>query len=341
MDGISARVNAGNAMRWDGRRPRHYETWFLTANHRTSGAGFWIRYGIRAPRDDGRAPHGVVGFASSVPDISSATVAIVQRYPSGQFHCDPEPFALTIGPCHLRSERITGMIEAGGVPVAWDLVCPVVTDPLVNLPEPLYGNVWTRTKLLTPHPFLSLGGKIQIRDHSFILNNDPGQQGHLWGRRYPGEWIWLHCSSFVENETDPLAAYVAGFAAQGRFSRSLRLSPSSYGHLVWKKQHIPLVPASRFEDRWRGKLQWRGLTNDREVVVEVELDWADMVVAELEDPSGQVVFCHHSDRADCTVRFRSPRQAPEVHRALGTAHVEIGSTTRDPRARRIQEYPLA
>ena len=132
------------------------------------------------------------------------------------------------------------MIEANGTPVTWDLVYEPVTDPLQYLPDVFYKTGMMGSKILIPHPFMSIGGKIQIRDHSFILNNDTGQQSHAWGRRYPAEWVWFHCSSFVEAGSEPLPAYVTGLIAQPHLVGNFRLAPSSFGHLVWKEKHLQL-----------------------------------------------------------------------------------------------------
>jgi hypothetical protein len=232
---------------------------------------------------------------------------------------------------------MTGMLDAGGIPVVWDLVYDAVTDPLVFLPEAFYKTPWIRTKLVVPHPYLQIGGKIQIANRTFLLNGDPGQQGHVWGTRHAAEWIWFHCSSFTEENGDSVPGYVAGVSARQRMG-PLLLPPLSFGHLVWKDQHIPLRPDSRWEDRWDGPWEWRGKLGDRSVQVRLTIPWDRMVSAEYEDPSGGSPICHHTERADCTIHFRSPRRPPVVYSSRAMAHLEIGSRRRDPRSRRSVRY---
>lgn len=319
-------------MRWDGRSSAHYEVWYSTMNQLDSGAGFWIRYVLVNPR---RGKSRVqVWFTSFVPHLADANVAVAQTYPIDQFDVKSEPFSLRMGPSSLESGRMTGMIEAEGAPVTWDLVFEPVTDSLQYLPESFYKTSWVSSKLLIPHPFLLLGGKIQIRDHSFILNNDPGHQGHVWGSRHAAEWIWFHCSSFVREGGEPISGYITGITAQQHLLGRLLLPPLSFGHLVWNENHLQLRPAMTWKHRWQGTWKWTGKSGEEDVSVSVQIPWSEMVLAEYEDPTGRVVYCHHTDRADCLVQFRAPRQPPRLFRSTGMAHAEIGSRTPNTRVMR-------
>ncbi len=332
MEDDATRLDPLKRLRWDGHTRSHFETWSTTMNQLTSGAGFWIQYSLLVPRREEISVQ--VLFTSYVPDLGDANVAVAQIYPANQFFAEPYPFLLKMGPCSLQSGRMTGMIEANGTPVTWDLVYEPVTDPLHYLPEVFYKTGMIGSKVLTPHPFMSIGGKIQIRDHSFILNNDTGQQIHAWGRRYPAEWVWFHCSSFLEQGSDPLAAYVTGLIAQPHLVGNFLMNRLSFGHLVWKEKHLQLRPETSWGQRWESPWEWKGSLGEEEVVVALTLPWAEMVLAKYEEPSGRAVYCHHTDRADCSVRFRAPRQPPNIFRSVGRAHLEIGSRTADARAKR-------
>lgn len=319
-------------MRWDGRSRCHHEAWYTTMNQVSTGAGFWVRYALLIPR--GGAGHAEVCFASYVPGISGAQVAVAQKYSMDQFSGSSRPFGIRIGPTSLESGRMTGMLDAAGTPVTWDLVYEPVTDALQNLPEVFYRTRLTRAKFLTPHPFMMIGGKIQIGDHIFILNGDPGQQGHMWGRRHVDEWVWFHCSSLVQEGGEPIAAYVTGVTAQQRLPGGIALPPLSFGHLVWKEKHLQIRPVTRWNERWKGAWEWSGGSEDEEVQVTTAIPWKEMVLAAYCDPVGASILCHHTARADCVVQFRAPRQPPRIYRSIGMAYLEIGSAQRDPRVER-------
>jgi hypothetical protein len=331
VDDLGARVDDAKRARWRRGRGPHYEVWYTTVSQLTSGAGFWIRYALLEPR---RAPPRVeVWFASFVPDQASACVAAVQEYPIDQLAYRDNPFTVRIGPCTLESGRMTGMLEAAGTPVTWDLVYTPVTEPLEPLPEAFYRAGWVGTKLVVPHPFLLAGGKIEIGGRTFILNGDPGEHGHVWGRRHAAEWLWFHASAFVEEGGEPIPGYVTGVAARQQLGGVL-LPPLSFGHLVWREKHVALRPATPWQERDGGAWRWTGTRGDEDVAVSVSFRWPELLLAEYEDPGGARVFCHHTERGDCRVEFRAPRRPPTVFQAAGTAHLEIGSRRADPRAGR-------
>ena len=150
MDELAARVEeAKRARRERGGRP-HYEAWYTTLSQLTSGAGFWIRYvSLQPARGEPRVE---VWFTSFVPDQPSACVAVCQEYPLEQLTYRDRPFELRIGASVLEPERITGMLDAAGTPVTWDVVTTPVTEPLELLPRALYRARWVRSKLVVPHP---------------------------------------------------------------------------------------------------------------------------------------------------------------------------------------------
>ena len=332
MEDIAIAVENHKRMRWDGRAGA-YEVWYTTLSHLTSGAGFWIRYAIVAPRRTQARVE--VWFTSFAPDLAAANVSVCQRYPLEQFGADRSRFALRFGPSLLEAGRMTGMLDAGGTPVTWDLVYEPVTEPLQMLPPALYRTGWLGTKVLVPHPFLMAGGKIDVGGHSFFLNSDPGEQGHVWGSRHAAEWTWFHASSFVEEGGEPVPGYATGIVAQPSLPGGIVLPPVAFGHIVWREHHLRITPASRWDERGTGAWRWSGRMADEDVAVTVRLPWSETVAAEYEDPSGKRRFCHHTCRGGCEVEFKAPRRPPRVFRAPSAAHLELGSRSRDPRAPRV------
>jgi hypothetical protein len=335
METVTEVGRLGNTMQWDGQLCPHFEVWHVTLNQLNSGAGFRIRHAIIAPRKGTASAQ--VSFTSFVPSVAQANVAAAKLFPIDLLSFTKNPFSLRIGPASLAPERLAGKLDAADAAVSWDLSCEPVTEPLELLPEVLYRAFWIRAKLVTPYPFMHVGGEIRIRDSRFLLNGDPGQLVHAWGTRHPDEWIWFHCSSFLSDSGDLVPGYVTGVAAQRRPLGRLNLPPLSYGHLVWKERHLPIRPVSSWPSRWRGPWEWQGRLADEVIAVTLTVPWHDMVVAEYDDPAGRRSYCQYADRADCVLTFRSPRLPARVFRATGLAHLEIGSRDTDPRVtRRIQ-----
>ncbi len=306
-----------------------WETWCATLNHLSSGAGFWIRYAVVAPR--GAPARAEVWFASFTPGRDSALAALGSAFARGDFEIAVDPASVRAGPCLLEFDGMTGMLAAAGTPVTWDLAYHPVTEPLQYFPE----RPWPARlpRLVVPYPFMLIGGKIQVRDHQFAFNGDPGQLSHAWGSATPGRWGWFHCSAFTREGGDPVPAYVTGTLPGRRFS--IPRVRSGFGHLVWNERHIPLWPARSVHGGSRGDWAWQGNSGDETVVARVTLPWDDLVAAERQGPDGRVTCIHHTGSATCEVRFTSPRQAPVSFTATRLAHAQIAGPVLDPRARRL------
>ncbi len=323
-------------MRWDGNSRPHYEEWCTTLNLAASGAGFWLRHAIHAPED--AIPHVEVTFASYVPGAESANVTAGAVYPLSQFHAQKPPFGIAMGPNRMEVGRMTGMLEAGDAPVVWDLVFDCVTDPLDYLAGAIFENLEFFPQLVTPHPFLSVGGRIEVGDHRFHLDRDSGQQSHLWGSRRPSEYAWFHCSSFAQSGGEPIPAYVTGLTTRLRLAGGILLPPASIGHLVWGGRHVRIAPASEWRHRWEGPWIWKGKMEEEAVSVILSVPWENMVLAEIRESAERTIFCHHTGLSDCAVQFNAPRRAPQRFETKGRTHVEIGSTDVDIRAKRELIY---
>src|SRR5438093_598356 len=53
MEDVAAVIAGSKKMRWDLRARPHYEVWYTTVSQLSTGAGFWIRYAIVDPGQQG------------------------------------------------------------------------------------------------------------------------------------------------------------------------------------------------------------------------------------------------------------------------------------------------
>ncbi len=311
-----------NRVEWDGRSRGHLEHWIVALNQVNTGAAIRIRYSLMVPLKGKVATR--VAFTSRVPARAGLSVAAAAAFPSDQLSWTEVPFSLEMGPCIMGAGRVTGMLDESGTPVAWDLLFSQITDPLRNLPGPCYRPEAPGLRVVTPFPFMLIGGKIQIGDHQFFLNGDPGAVTHLWGAGMHEQWIRFHCGSFIREDGDPLPAYVSGYGLRDRFVGRLLLPPRYFGHLVWNEQHVEIIPASPWKARAEGRWTWKGIRAGERVTVVVTADPEEWAGDEYPEPDGRVCRVRHSERADCELRFENDARMVQVFRSAAMAHVELG-----------------
>src|SRR5262245_49814751 len=99
-----------NVRRWDGARAGHYEVWYLTASHRASRTGFWIRYTLEAPLPGHGEPYGQLWFACFDGDDPSRSFAINRRLPIAEHRAQAEPFTVHMGAARLGHDGMHGAL---------------------------------------------------------------------------------------------------------------------------------------------------------------------------------------------------------------------------------------
>ena len=190
-------------MRWDGS-PGHYEVWYATFNHRRSGAGFWIRYTLRAPEQGRGDPTCTLWFAYFDANHPRRNVAINREMPITALARTDAPFALSLGDEALGDQgelthgSLRGRLRGGNgddIDVRWDLSYEPSTFCHFHLPERLYSGSFPATKVLSPNPMIHVRGEISVGERRFELDDERGCQSHLWGTQHAYEWAWAHCAT--------------------------------------------------------------------------------------------------------------------------------------------------
>jgi hypothetical protein len=315
--------------RWNRKRP-FVETWCTSLNHLSSGAGFWIRYSLAVPRTG--PARGEVWFASSTPGRESASAAFGCRFGADEIDADGDLGMVRIGPCLLEPEGITGMLACEGTPVAWELEYRPVTDPLQSFSGPAREGAYD---FVVPYPFMLAGGRIQVRDHQFSFNGDPGLQSHSWGPDSPPGWTWFHCSGFVQEGGDPIPAYVTGASFRPPLLGSIPGFPRSSGHLVFNEKHVPIRAVHSWQERMSADWHWAGQAGGETISVRVKIPWSGMIAAEYRSLSGGLRCLHNTDLATCRVTINSPGRPATILESQRMAHVQVETPRPDPRVRRV------
>ncbi len=310
--------------RWNGARYEagamtgHYESWFQRANDPSGERAFWIRYTIFVPR--GR-PRDAVGELWAIVFDRSApahTVAVKTVLPIAQCGFASDRLDVTIGEARLDDESLRGGASANGHLVTWDLQFAGGQDPLLLLPERLYGMRVPRAKALVSRPLARFTGTIVVDGKPLAIADWVGSQNHNWGSRHTDRYAWGQVAGFDEEPDAFLECSTA----------RLRIGP------LWSPWMSPVVLRLRGETlAWNGLVQtirahgtyepytWRIETESDIGSLHLRIygDLSEFVALRYDNPPGGTKICLNSKIAQCELTLRRPNVPPLVLRSSRAA----------------------
>lgn len=171
----------------------HYESYFLKACHPAGGLAVWIRYTVHKPPNE--PPKGFTWFTlfdAAAGVLASKAGPATPDTPSGAY--------IRIGESLLSPHQALGAAASPHLDARWELRLDGDAPPVWHLPRWAYGAPLPRTKLLSPHPRISLSGLVRAGERTLELDGWPGTVGHNWGSEHARRTIWIHGTNFPGHE---------------------------------------------------------------------------------------------------------------------------------------------
>jgi hypothetical protein len=306
-------------------KPGRYEVWFLTASD--GQVGYWIRYTLLAPT--GAAPEARVWFARFDRDRPGEVLALNRGLPIEQYAAGSDGFQVRMGDAFLRSGRAEGTVSGAGHDVSWALSFDIGEPTYRLLPDPLYRGGMAPTKPFSPNPATHFTGTVVIDGREHVVEEMPGQQGHLYGHRHAERWAWAACSAFEEDA----GTVIQAITAQGK--RGPITTPfTTFVGLRWQGQWIRFSKLSRRRDTALGA--WRIDVADKRfrLTGRVAGDPSYLVQARYIDPEGSERYCHNTEVGSSRFVLFERREAGfeevAVLNSVGTTHAEWAGRTPAP-----------
>lgn len=341
---------ADNRPRWDGESAGHYEVWFVTLNHRASHRGFWMRYTIDSPLPS--ALH-TIGSNEAVPIEPRAALwagyfdrsrpgdnfVIRQYIDDGGFRSNSgETDALTLAGGSLSGDRATGEVESESHRMSWDLSF-IPSEATYHHVNPAMSRFLKPSSfILSPNLASRFTGTVIVDGTPIRLENEPGCQTHLWGRKRLDEWVWVHSNAF---ERHPETVF-EGLA--GRPKRAGRMLPPIYSLFLRHRGEEHRFMRLRLADQWQRRLgmgYWSFTATSSRLHIDgvAQCRLRDMLQVEYRDPDGEPLYCINSEVANLKLRLFKRVHAVrwrhvETINAPGMAHLEHACRTFDPDVRR-------
>ena len=329
-----------NQCRWDGASAPHYEVWFLTLNHRPSQRGFWFRYCLEAPAgsDHTPAPSASLWAAMFNRRSSEENLGLRREYPIDQLtFAGQEESILKLGQGTFSPCSVAGRVDEDGHSIEWDLTyvpCETtyhhVSRAVIQLSRP-------SSLVCSPNLDTMFTGRIVVDGETIVLDQEPGCQSHLWGRKHVDDWVWVHSNAF---ERHPATVF-EGLAARPRRAGQM-LPPLQSLYLRHRGEEHRFVRL-RLAEQWQRKMgmgYWSFSAMNTRLYIEgvAQCRLRDMLQAEYADPDGERLYCINSEVANLKIRLFHRVHGVrwrhiETIKAYATAHLEHASRASDPSVR--------
>ncbi len=169
----------------------HYESFYIKASQPGGGRSVWLRHTThQRPGEPLAGSLWLTAFDADAPGprATKATLPAAEvSAPGGSY--------IRIGDSLLGPGSAKGSIAGEAPPASWDLTFDGAAPPLHHLPsERMYSAKLPRTKMLSPHPYATFSGRVEIAGETLELDAWPGMVGHNWGAEHAERWTWIQAS---------------------------------------------------------------------------------------------------------------------------------------------------
>ncbi|MBI5366524.1 MAG: hypothetical protein HZA54_05775 [Planctomycetes bacterium] len=189
-----------NALRWDRTDRAHYEAWYLTLYDPKGERAFWLRYTILMPGGDAAHAEAGVWFFAFAPESGARPIARKRIRPLAELAAQTDPLAYKLPEGALEPGRTTGTLDgADGADrrrISWDLRFDECPTTYQHLHGTLRALKVSKATVCAPNLDTRFTGEVRIGDEVVKVEGWPGEQSHVWGKRYAPGWIWAHANAF-------------------------------------------------------------------------------------------------------------------------------------------------
>lgn len=303
-------LDQANALRWTAAVRGYYEVYYLTFNDLASETGCWIRYVVQAPEQPADSPGLELWFTFFDRGSPERSLGRFEHRPFATLESQATPFCLGFGggpvdgrrfePAELRNGLARGGIGRGSRRVRWHLEWPAESELILPFPETLYSSGDLPGALLYPYPATQFTGTIEIGDRRLVIEDAPGEQSHIWGRKHPAHWLWAHCNLFAHDPAGYLEVSCIPASADGQPPVHMMIA-RIHGREV--RLISPLDGSTATSESTPGRWRFSAQSEYERVELEVTCPPDLILEAPYTDPDGSSCFCLHSDLATCRLRL--------------------------------------
>jgi hypothetical protein len=320
-----------NAFRYHGSERGHYESYFQRANHPTRPLAFWIRYTVFVPKGQPDKAEGelwAVFFDGERAEVTAAK----QDVPFSACQFSTRRLHARIGPAELDGEHLKGEATHLSTRLAWNLHYHGHSDPLLLLPEALYGARLPKAKALVGTPLALFSGELFVNDRRISVDGWLGSQNHNWGEQHTDRYAWGQVAGFDQAPDAFFECATASIKLGPVYTPKLTPMVLRHDGEEYAFSSIACALAARAD---YGYFHWHMASSTRRASIEATFRAraSDFVALCYRNPPGGDKTCLNSKIASCELVLRRPGKAQVV---LSTAHRAAFEILTDDQAHGVQ-----
>lgn len=299
-----ARATANFTRFRDEKSGGHYESYFMRANDKATGHGFWIRYTIYNPETGAGKKSAMAELWAIYFEKGKAPIAAKSEFPLARATYSNTNFDINFDGATLTDSALKGSAHnAGENKIEWDLSLRKITtakDANALFPMPLtsYDTPLPRAKLLVAQPFVTFAGSLTVNGKKISITDWQGSQNHNWGSRHTDEYAWGQVAGF-DNEPDSFLEVASAKLKIGPVMTPY-LTPITLRHQG--KEYLLNTYWQAFRNNVTlNYFDWvfSGENSDLRIDGHIWADRNDFVALNYYNPPGDVKTCLNSKVASC------------------------------------------
>lgn len=284
----------------------HYESYFMRANDKATGHGFWIRYTIYQPESGAGSKQAMGELWAIYFEKGKAPVAAKSEFPLSKAAYSNTNFDLNFDGATLTANALKGTAaNAGENKIEWNLSLSAIatakdTNAIFPMPLTSYDTPLPRAKLLVAQPFVTFSGSLSVNGKKIDIDAWQGSQNHNWGSRHTDEYAWGQVAGF-DNEPDSFLEVASAKLKVGPIMTPY-LTPITLRHKG--KDYL----LNTYWQAFRNKVtlnyfDWvfSGENSDLRIDGHIWADRGDFVALNYYNPPGDVKTCLNSKVASCEI----------------------------------------
>lgn len=323
-----------NISKWDKQRRGFYEVWYLKfnlpASNGTAGPALWLRFTTLSLQNGLKKVAETWGiFFDPSGQGSTRKLAVKNTATLGAYNTGTDG-SVQIEDSVFGPDHTSGCVVGRGNKIEWDLKFQPNDFTFFHVPDMLQKLKLTKSIVCKPNVNIKFTGSFSVNDRKYEVNDAPGCQGHIWGKRYALGWAWAHCNMF-EDGTDAAVELLSARVKLGGMIKSPQMSALYLEYKGERYEFNTMADAFSIKSDYHlTKWSFGAEKGPLRLVGQINCDLKDLLAVTYEDTEGSFLYCNNSELASMDLSLYFKGKLEKTLRSKQTTGFETVTRQKSP-----------